>query len=236
MNDKRKKIESLILDEIDFEKIENEKKDVIFYYNPNINEGLIGIIAARLKDYFNKPSIVITRSNHLLKGSARSIFNYNIGCVIKNSLDQNIIIGGGGHSMAAGFTLKKDNLKNFEDFVHKDFSKIGSSLNSPFSYDAVISSLALNVDFYKNLKKLEPFGTGNPLPTFLLKDLKVIKSTILNNKHISLILKSKTGFSIKSISFNSFNTKVGEYLLNYKDNINVLGQINENIWNNKKTL
>ena len=105
-----------------------------------------------------------------------------------------------------------------------------------FSYDAEISSIAFNKDFYANIKKLEPFGTGNPEPTFLLKGLKVIKASILNNKHVSLVLKSKTGFSIKSISFNSANNKVGEYLLNYKKDLNVLGQINENFWNNKNTL
>ena len=74
------------------------------------------------------------------------------------------------------------------------------------------------------------------MPTFLIKDLKIIKPTLLNNKHISSILKSKTGYSIKSISFNSINTKIGEYLMSYKNSINVIGQINENIWNNKKTL
>jgi single-stranded-DNA-specific exonuclease len=236
LNNKRKEIETLILNDIDFKKIENENKDVIIYYNPNINEGLIGIIAARLKDYFNKPSIVITTSNELLKGSARSIYQYNIGHVIKNSLDKNIIIAGGGHNMAAGFTLNKDNLKNFENYILKDFSNSGISNNHKFSYDAEVSSLAFNQEFYNDIKKLEPFGTGNYVPTFLLKDLKVIKSTTLNNKHISLILKSKTSFSIKSISFNSINTKLGEYLMNYKGNLNVLGQINENIWNNKKAL
>ena len=236
LNNKRKEIETLILNDIDFKKIENENKDVIIYYNPNINEGLIGIIAARLKDYFNKPSIVITTSNELLKGSARSIYQYNIGHVIKNSLDKNIIIAGGGHNMAAGFTLNKDNLKNFENYILKDFSNSGISNNHKFSYDAEVSSLAFNQEFYNDIKKLEPFGTGNYVPTFLLKDLKVIKSTTLNNKHISLILKSKTSFSIKSISFNSINTKLGEYLMNYKGNLNVLGQINEKIWNNKKAL
>ena len=236
LNDKRKKIEALILDEIDFQNIEDENKDIIIYYNPNISEGLIGIIAARLKDYFNKPSIVITNSNNLLKGSARSIFSYNIGRVIKNSLDNNIIIGGGGHNMAAGFTLEKNELKNFENFILKDFLSTKISTDHSFLYDAEVSSLAFNMDFYNDIKNLEPFGTGNPLPTFLFKDLKVIKATILTGKHISLIFKSKVGFSIKSISFNSVNSKVGEYLLNYKKSLNVLGQINENIWNNKKTL
>ena len=236
LNNKRKKIETLILDEINFQKIENENKDVIIYYNPNINEGLIGIIAARLKDYFNKPSIVITSSNDLLKGSARSIHNYNIGLTIKNSLDRDIIIGGGGHNMAAGFTLKKNKLKDFENFILKDFLNTGLSTDYIFSYDAEVSSLAFNMEFYNDIRNLEPFGNGNPLPTFLFKDLKVIKATIITGKHISLIFKSKVGFSIKSISFNSVNSKVGEYLLNYKKSLNVLGQISENIWNNKKTL
>jgi len=236
LNNKRKEIETLILDEINFQTIENENNDVIIYYNPNINEGLIGIIAARLKDYFNKPSIVITNSNELLKGSARSVYDYNIGRAIKNSLDNDLILGGGGHNMAAGFTLKKNSLKDFKNFILKDFSKTCNSQDHTFLYDTEVSSLAFNIDFYSDIKKLEPFGTGNPEPTFFLKDLKVIKTTILNNKHISLILKSKTGFSIKAISFNSMDNKVGEYLLNYKNNLNVLGYINENIWNNKKTL
>jgi single-stranded-DNA-specific exonuclease len=236
LNNKRKEIEILILDEIDFDKIEKENKDVIIYYKSNINEGLIGIIASRLKDYFNKPAIVITTSNNLLKGSARSVYNYNIGRAIKNSLDKKLIISGGGHDMAAGFSLKKNNLKNFEEFILKDFIDMGLTNDHKFLYDAEISSLAFNKDFYSNIKKLEPFGNANPVPTFLFKNLKVIKSTILTKKHVSSILKSSIGFSIKSISFNSVNSKVGAYLLNYKNNLNVLGQITENIWNNKKTL
>ena len=96
--------------------------------------------------------------------------------------------------------------------------------------------MAFNQDFYDDIKRIEPFGTGNSVPTFLLRDLKIIKPIILNNKHISTILKSKTGFSIKSISFNAINTKIGEYLMSYKNSLNVIGQINENIWNNKKAL
>jgi len=236
LNNKRKEIETLILNEINFQKIEKENKEVIIYYNPNINEGLIGIIAARLKDYFNKPSIVITASNELLKGSARSIYNYNIGRVIKNSLDQDIILNGGGHNMAAGFTLNKNNLKDFENYILEDFLKSNTVNNNIFSYESEVSSLAFNQDFYNDIKKLEPFGTGNSVPTFMLRELKIIKPIVLNNKHISAILKSKTGFSIKSISFNSINTKIGEHLMSYINNINVIGQINENIWNNKKTL
>jgi len=236
LNEKRKKIEKVILDEINFSKMEKENKDVIIYYNPNINEGLIGIIASRLKDYFNKPSIVITASGDTLKGSARSIYNYNIGHAIKNLLDNNIILSGGGHNMAAGFTLKKSKLNIFEDFILKNFLKSDASVDNAFNYDSEISSIAFNKTFFEDIKKIQPFGTGNPVPMFLFKDLRIIKTNILNNKHISLILKSKIGFSINSISFNSLNSNVGEYLLNYKKNLHVIGQINENFWNNKNTL
>ena len=236
LNNKRKEIETLVLEEINFEKIEKENKDVVIYYKANINEGLIGIIAARLKDYFNRPSIVITTSNEVLKGSARSVFNYNIGRGIKNSFDRNLIISGGGHNMAAGFTLQKNNLKDFENFILKDFENTGSARDYIFSYDAEISPLAFNREFYEDVKKLEPFGTGNSTPIFLFKDLKIIKPKILNEKHVSLVLKSKLGFSIKSISFNSTNKIIGEYLLNYKNSLNVLGHINENFWNNKNSL
>jgi single-stranded-DNA-specific exonuclease len=236
LNDKRKKIESLVLNEINFDKIEKENTDVIIYYNPNINEGLIGIIAARLKDYFGKPSIVITTSNNILKGSARSIPNYNIGRTIKKLLDTNIINNGGGHNAAAGFSLHKSSLENFKIFIQKDFLESQSLKENIFFYDSEVSSLAFNKSFHNDIKRLEPFGTGNPVPTFLFRNLKIIKANIASNKHVSLILKSNTGLSIKAISFNSVNNKVGEYLINYKKSLNVLGQINENIWNNKKTL
>ncbi|MDB3986664.1 single-stranded-DNA-specific exonuclease RecJ [bacterium] len=236
LNNKRREIESIILNDIDFDEIEKNNKNVIIYYNPNINEGLIGIIAARLKDYFNKPSIVITNSNNLLKGSARSFFNFNIGRVMKNLLNENIIISGGGHNMAAGFTLEKSNLKIFEKFINSKYSDIKEASNYTFKYDSEISSTAFNKNFFNDIKKIEPFGNENPIPIFFLRDLKVIKPIILKNKHISLILKSKIGYSIKSISFNSVNTKIGEYLLNYKKNLNVLGEINENFWNGKNTL
>ena len=76
------------------EKIKSENKDVIIYYKNNLNEGLIGIIAARLKDYFNKPSIVITNSNNLLKASARSTTKYNIGHIIKYLIEKKTMIDG----------------------------------------------------------------------------------------------------------------------------------------------
>jgi len=234
LNDKRKKLESIILNEIDFFNLEKKNKNIIIYYNPSIKEGLIGIIAARLKDHFNKPSIVITNSNNILKGSARSINSYNIGKVIKNSYDEKLIISGGGHKMAAGFTLKKNNLLKFKRYINQDYIKKNKSFDLSLKYDAEVSPRAINLSFLEDIKKISPCGNGNPTPIFLFKELKVIKKTILNNKNIFCILKSRNNFSLNSIFFHSTDNRISEHLLNNKNYFSVVGQIDENFRNNKK--
>ena len=236
LNEKRKSFEETILNNIDYKKIEVENENVIIYYHPSINEGLIGIIAARLKDIFNKPAIVITSSQNLLKGSARSISGFDIGLVFKNALDNKLITKGGGHKMAAGFSLDKNNLKSFRKFIDNSYKKMCKNLNSNFLYESKISTSVFNSNFNVEINKLYPFGQGNTEPVFLFENLKIIKSKVLNNKHISNIFVSKSGFSIKSIAFNSINEAIGNYLLNYKKEINVIGYLNDNFWNNKKIL
>jgi len=236
LNNKRKIIEQNILNEIDFEKIKSENKDVVIYYKNNLNEGLIGIIAARLKDYFNKPSIVITNSNNMLKASARSTTKYNIGHIIKYLIEKKIIEKGGGHNMAAGFSIKKDNVDLLDDFIQKDFLKKKSNISNINMYDGEISISAINLKYTRELNKLGPFGNFNHLPFFLIKNVKILKTNIIKNKHISSIIKPSVGPSMKTICFNCLNNKIGEYLLTYKKKINIIAEIQENIWNNKKII
>ena len=236
LNNKRKIIEQNIIDEIDFEKIKKINKNVIIYYKKDLNEGLIGIIASRLKEYFNKPSIVITKSNNSFKASARSTSSYNIGYLIKSLIDHNIIDKGGGHNMAAGFTMKKNNIKLLDDFIQNDYSKKISNSKNLNKYDMQLSLSAIKSKFMNEINKLGPFGNFNFTPVFLIRNLRIIKFNIINNKHVSVIIKSDAGASIKAMCFNCLNTKIGHYLLSYKKKINILAQIHENIWNNKKTI
>ena len=236
LNNKRKVIEQNILNEINFEKIKDENKDVIIYYKNNLNEGLIGIIASRLKDYFNKPSIVITKSNKKLKASARSTSLYNIGYLIKSLIDKRIIESGGGHNMAAGFNMKLDNIKILDNFIQKDYSKKNTNKENLNKYDFLLSSSAVKSKLIKDINKIGPFGANNFLPIFFIKNLKIIKHKIINNKHLSVVLKPDTGVSINAICFNCLNSKIGNYLLTYKKKLNIIAYIHENIWNNKKTI
>ncbi len=235
LNNKRKLIENRTLENIDFNSL-SKKNEVIVLYKPNINEGIIGIIAAKLKEFFNKPSLVITNSGNILKGSARSIEGFNLGLLIKNAINQNLILNGGGHEMAAGFSLNKNKVNSFINFINLNFKKLNKTSGTKFYFDFKMSSFLPNNDLFDDLRKMEPFGNGNSEPTFLIQNISIIKPKILNQKHIFCILKSKMGSSIKSISFNSVNNEIGKYLLNYKNRISVIGHFRQNNWNHKNSL
>ena len=236
LNEKRKNLEKKYLDEINYEKINKENKDIIIYHNNNLNEGLIGIIAARLKDHFNKPSIVITKSLNNLKASARSTSNYNIGTIINLLINKKIIENGGGHNMAAGFSIKKKNLKLFDNFIQQDYQNKNINFKKIFVYNAEISGLAINLNFYNEFNIIGPFGNGNLSPLFLIKNVNVIKSNLIGENHVSSIIKTSSGKSLKSICFNCHNNQVGNYLLSYKQKINIIVEVTKNTWNNNNTV
>ena len=90
--------------------------------------------------------------------------------------------------------------------------------------------------FINDVNKLGPFGNSNFMPIFLFRDLRIIKFNVINNKHIAVVIKHDTGTSIKAICFNCLNSKIGHYLLSYKKKINIIRELHENVWNNKKTI
>jgi single-stranded-DNA-specific exonuclease len=156
--------------------------------------------------------------------------------LIRSLIDNNIIDSGGGHNMAAGFTMKKTNIKLLDNFIQNDYLKKNYKKESLNKYDFQLSSSSIKKKIINDINKLKPFGNYNFLPTFLINNLKVIKHEVINNKHLSVILKPDSGVSIKGICFNSLNTNIGHYLLSYKKKINIIAQIDENIWNNKKSI
>ncbi len=235
LNEKRKLIEKKTLDDIDLDQL-NKNNEIIILNKLNINEGIIGIIASKLKEYFNLPAFVITNSGNYLKGSARSIEGFNLGLMLKNAKDKNLIISGGGHEMAAGFVLKKDKINSFIKFSNSIFLKNKNNIKKKSFYDSKIFNFKVSQNFLNDLKQIEPYGNFNSEPIFLVENLLIIKPKILNSKHVFCILKSKSGNSIKSVCFNCAENNLGKYLLNYKKKINVIGHFRQNNWKLKNSL
>jgi single-stranded-DNA-specific exonuclease len=235
LNEKRKNLENKALKRIDLNKLSKKHNEVIFIYDSFFKDGLIGIIASKLKDQFNKPAFVMTQVNSTIKGSARSVLNFDIGKILNKALDKNLINSGGGHQMAGGFQLNKKNLETFKLFLNKEFMNQHKN-NEQFIFESKLSFTSINSVFISELNKLEPFGTANENPIFLFENLKIKNVKIFNSKHIFNLFISNNGKTVSAISFNSVDTSIGRYLLNYKKQLNVIGYIKENYWNNKKTL
>ena len=201
-------------------KILNETKNylndpVLILSGKNWHEGVIGIVASRLKDKFNKPVILISLDGDIGKASARSIVGFDIGSVIIAATQEKILLKGGGHKMAGGFSIKVDNIKSLKDFVFKKFRGINEDIKSekPLLLDSIIAPSAVNLEFYNKVELLSPFGSGNPEPRFIIEDVKTFNGKIVGEKHIKSVLIGKDGSTIKSIAFNATENDLGGYLL-----------------------
>ncbi|WP_440911866.1 single-stranded-DNA-specific exonuclease RecJ [Candidatus Pelagibacter sp.] len=232
LNEKRKILEKNILDELNTKKIENQK-GVITIYKTFLHEGIIGIIASRIKDYFNKPCIVLTKSGNFIKGSARSLDNFNLGEYINKAVKKKILISGGGHNLAAGLSLTENNINLFKKFINSFFNDKNHS--SKFIYDSSVSLNAINNDFIKSINLLGPYGNKNPNPLFLLRDVKIVKpKSIKNNFFTCFIFKNKK--MIKASSFHHVKSNISYELQNSKKTFDLIAKIKLNKWNNKNTI
>ena len=232
LNDKRRLIERKIIDDLELEKL-NDEDGILFIYKPNLHEGLIGIIASRIKDYFNKPCLVLTNSNNIIKGSARSTADFNIGELIQKTCQLGITLNGGGHNLAAGLSLKKTKLNILKKFINKIYNYKNTKTKK--FYTSVISLKSINEEFTKSIYLLGPFGYKNQIPIFLIQNVKFIKKTLINNLYISCFIK-KDSKMIKSISFNHLNSKISYEILNSNNNFDVLVKIKSNKLNNKSSI
>ena len=238
-NKERQSIELMLSEKVNSE-VKNFQDDPVLILTGNSwHEGIIGIVASRIKEKYNKPTILISINESLGKGSARSIFGFDIGTQIIKATQSGIVEKGGGHKMAGGFTIKKENIPLFRDFLIKNFkkSKLSSSKIVNLYLDSIIAPSALNEEFYSEIERLAPFGSGNSEPKFVIENLQVITSDLVADKHIKTVLHAKDGSVIKSIAFNAKDSPLELYLnKKNKKKFNIAGIMNLNEWRGKKSV
>ena len=236
LNLKRKDIEKKIVEEAISISEKNNDEPIVFLSKNDWHEGLIGIVASRLKDHFNKPSFIISQKGEDCKGSARSIFGFDVGMAITKCKQLNIVTKGGGHPMAGGFSLKSDKLEIFKSELIKLFLKLKKNKNNNIiEIDSYLESSAINDELIEKLNHLEPYGSGNREPIFGFEKFKVSKVIETNNNHVKVVL-NKGNFYIDAISFNSKNKDLGNYLMNFRKEFNLVAKIKLNEWNGKSKI
>ena len=238
-NDERRSIEVMLSEIVDSEVKNYHNHPVLVLSGNNWHEGVIGIIASRIKDKFNKPAILISLNKNIGKGSARSIVNFDIGSQIIKAVQSGILIKGGGHKMAGGFSINEKNIPKFRDYLIKNYEKlnIDTSKNSNLYIDAIIAPSALNEDFYEEINFLAPFGSGNNEPKFVIENAKIISKNTVGLKHIKLILQGNDGSIFKGFIWNGVDTPLDNTLnIKNKKLITLAGKMKMNEWRGKKDI
>lgn len=242
LNSERRTIETLILEEAIIQtKMNAEDGAVIFASGEGWHPGVIGIIASRLKEKYDKPAAVISLGGGIGKGSGRSVNGVNLGAAITSARMEGLLLKGGGHMMAAGFTVEEKRLNDFVNFINQ-------SLRSQYeiyrqdkgvNIDAVINLTAINDELVKSIEKIGPFGNGNPEPKFVIKNVRVLKSDKIGENHLACIISegvpsSSNAGKIRSVAFNCIGTTLGDMLTSsYGKDIHISGYIRTNNFTGK---
>jgi single-stranded-DNA-specific exonuclease len=211
----------------------------IFLCGDNWHKGVVGIIAGRLKDQFNMPTLVATRAGGFIDGSGRSVASVDLGSIIHDALSQGILQEGGGHAAAAGFLLAESQEGAFCEFLEKKVAEqlAEKTFVREVSADLVIDSGGADIGLVKQLSALEPFGQGNPEPTLILTGAQLAYASAMGNgTHLRGNIRTSAGTQLSFVGFNMTATKVGEFLLddaNINSKIKLLGKLKENEYNGR---
>ena len=238
-NKERQSIEMLLSEDVNSSAKKYHNHPVLVLSGNNWHEGIIGIVAARIKEKYNKPTLLISIKNGIGKGSARSITGFDIGQNIINAVQSKILDKGGGHKMAGGFTIKEKNIETFRDFLIKNFEKFQrqNSNDKKLYLDMIIAPSAINKDFFDEINYLAPFGPGNNEPKFVVENIRVLSAKTIADKHIRATLIGNDGSTFNSFAWNAKNTDLGAFLdKKNKKKISIAGKIRLNEWKGKKNI
>ena len=194
--------------------------------------GVLGIVASRLKEKYNRPSFVISTCQDLSTGSGRSIPGIDIGKIIQDAVKAGIIVSGGGHSMAGGFSLEKEKLESFKEFCNEKILEVDQSiLQKRNKYDDILGSTDINRDFYEIIDQASPYGQGNSEPKFILSNIEIEFYQIVGKGHLKLKLSGRNFKNLDAIAFGSVGTPLGNLISNHQGSqLHLAGAIRKNDW------
>ena len=216
-NEKRKLIEKQIYEEA-LKQINNQKNNnIIIVKGKGWHKGVLGIVASRLVEKFNKPSIVFSFDEYYGTGSARSIDFIDLGNIILKAKNKGFLLDGGGHKMAAGLKISITKYDDFLDYIINIFKNYDSiNFKKIIHFDSLLTLDEINENLLNNIEQLEPFGSSNPEPKFIIKNVSINFAKIIKEKHILFNIIKDSDNSLKAICFNCVDNELGQNLLNHQ--------------------
>ena len=239
-NEERKAIEAGVLEEALAMAYALPQDDAaIVVASERWHAGVIGIVAGRLKDVFHKPTAVIALAGGIGKASARSISGIDIGAAVIAAHQSGVLLGGGGHAMAAGFSIAENSVSALREFFNHWMKPYLASMQGArkLSMDAALTVKSITPDLVRAVEMLGPFGAGNATPRIMLTGVKVVRADVVGTEHVRVILADTVGSgSLKAMAFRAANNGIGEVLLNQKGApLHVAGHVRLNFWQGNET-
>lgn len=200
--------------------------------------GVVGIVAARLKEATNRPAIVIGLEGEIGKGSGRSVSGIDLGAVIQRAATEGVLLKGGGHKMAAGLTLSRDMLEPAMDRIAALLDRQGASALGPadLKVDGVLMPGAATVDLIDQISAAGPFGAGAPAPRFAFPDCQILFAKQVGSGHLKITFGDGLGARIDAIAFGAVNTAMGAALMAHGGaRFHLAGRLEVNTWQGRQS-
>jgi single-stranded-DNA-specific exonuclease len=232
-NRERREIEAKVLDEAIALADRAADRAVILVAAEGWHSGVIGIVAGRLKDRYNRPALVVSWEGEIGKGSGRSIPGLPLGPAVIAARQAGLLLGGGGHAMAAGFTVARERLADFAGFLEAQFPARDQRRAVPeLGIDGALAAQAATLDLAALVEQLGPFGTGNAEPRFVLPHLRLVHVQPLRGGHLRLALTDAVGSTrLKAMAFRAEDGPLGPALIQARGELlHVAGKLREDRW------
>lgn len=231
-NQRRQKVTKFIMKEIESKIDGKEVPNLIMETSPHWEMGVVGLVAGKVADKYNRPTFVLQERDGVIKGSGRSAGGFNLVEALEKSAD--LLEKYGGHSQAAGLVVKKENFSVLKKNLEKAIIDAGiSDWGKKELVDAKITADEINEKLMGELSFLEPFGEGNRSPLFFLEKAQIIEKKTIGkeNKHLKIWIK-KEGGKLEAIGFG-----LGEKISELKtDKVDLLFSLEEDQWNGRKKI
>ena len=235
LNSERRSIEESILEQaLDQIKTVSSDKSLIWVASKDWHPGVIGIVAARLKEKFNLPVIVLyIDENGIAVGSARSIVGIDIGDKIRKVHKSGHFLAGGGHALAAGLKCRQELLIESMSVLENEIKKTSfiSTTSQKLEIDSLITTQGVTTELVEEINGVGPFGSGNPAPRVVIANCQIKNLKILNGKHMKFVCQDRTQKRLEAIFFNSAESVAGQRLnAAIGESFHLCGKLEINDW------
>jgi single-stranded-DNA-specific exonuclease len=241
LNGERKGVEAQVQEEA-VQAIERANLDpdapVLVIAGEGWHPGVIGIVAGRLRERFRKPVMVIGLDpvTAIGKGSGRSQPGVNLGRAVQAAYEAGLLMTGGGHAMAAGLTMRGEAVPDLREFLCRTLAEEGASSAAvdAIEIDALVTPAGVSRALFEDFQQLQPFGLGNPEPTFALADVRIEQGMPMRGGHFRCQLADVHGGRLKAVAWRVEDTALGRRLAAGGGALHVVGKLKADDWNGRQ--